>query len=123
MFTLALLPAVAFFGCGGNDDGRGVVAKTAEALGGSKALRAVQALRVTASGQRFEPEQTFRPGDPPLAVSTFQYTLTHDAASGAFRYDWQRGIVYPFVASLAYAPTSTSTTPEGCGPMRPRGRR
>jgi glyoxylase-like metal-dependent hydrolase (beta-lactamase superfamily II) len=72
-------------------------------MGGSVAIHAVQTQQTTASGQLFEPEQTFQPGDQPLSVSTFQYTLTEDLSTGSFRYDWGRGILYPFPDTLAYS--------------------
>jgi len=89
-------------GCGGNGNSD-LVQRSAQAMGGSAALQAVRTQKVTASGVWFEPEQTFRPGDDPLQVSEFSYTLTQDLASGKLRYDWTRNITYPFVATQTYS--------------------
>jgi glyoxylase-like metal-dependent hydrolase (beta-lactamase superfamily II) len=80
-----------------------VMDKTRVAMGGRAALQAVQTQRIVATGTWFEPEQTFRPGDDPLQVSTFSYTLTQDLAADRLRYDWSRDISYPFVAKQVYA--------------------
>jgi glyoxylase-like metal-dependent hydrolase (beta-lactamase superfamily II) len=100
---LVLIMTVALLGCSKRNDDASVAEKTAAAMGGSATLLAVSTQQTTASGQLFEPEQTFRPGDPPLSVSTFQYTLTQDLAGGRFRYDWGREVVYPFPATLTYS--------------------
>lgn len=90
--------------CSGNSNSNpDLVQKTAQAMGGSAALQAVQTQKVTASGAWFEPEQTFRPGDDPLQVSDFSYTLTQDLATGRLRYDWTRNISFPFVVTQTYS--------------------
>jgi len=100
---LVLIVIAALFGCSKKNDEASVADKTVEAMGGGSAIRAVQTQQTTASGQLFEPEQTFQPGDQPLSVSTFQYTLTEDLSTGSFRYDWGRSILYPFPDTLAYS--------------------
>jgi glyoxylase-like metal-dependent hydrolase (beta-lactamase superfamily II) len=100
---LILIMTVALLGCSKANDDASIAEKTAAAMGGNAALLAVTTQQTTASGQLFEPEQTFRPGDPPLSVSTFQYTLTQDLAGGRFRYAWGRDVVYPFPATLTYS--------------------
>ena len=72
-------------------------------MGGAAALQAVQSQTITASGQRFEAEQTFTPGDPPRNVSDFQVTLSQDLANNRLRFDWQWNVVYPFAAQLQFA--------------------
>jgi glyoxylase-like metal-dependent hydrolase (beta-lactamase superfamily II) len=100
--ALLIAAALALTACGGNG-GSNVVDLAAQAMGGSGALQAVRTQRVVASGTWFEPEQTFRPGDDPLQVSAFSYTLTHDLAADRVRYDWSRDITFPFVATQVYA--------------------
>lgn len=101
MFVLAT--AAVLSGCNRNNNEASVAERTAAAMGGNAAIRAVETQQITASGQWFEPEQTFQPGDQPLTVSSITYTLTQDMANTRFRYDWVRGVVYPFAANLAYS--------------------
>jgi len=81
----------------------GLVDRTADAMGGSTALQTVQSQKVVATGAWFEPEQTFRPGDPPPQASTFSSTLTHDLASDRLRYDWSRDISFPATSTQVYS--------------------
>src|SRR6185369_15950952 len=104
-----------------SNGGPNTVDKTAQAMGGSAALQAVKTQRIVASGTWFEPEQTFRPGDDPRQVSTFNYTLSHDLAADRLHYDWSRDITYPFVATQAYGETvdhdqGLVTGTDGSGP-------
>jgi glyoxylase-like metal-dependent hydrolase (beta-lactamase superfamily II) len=99
----------------------GLVDRTADAMGGSAALQAVQTQKVVATGTWFEPEQTFRPEDDPRQVSTFSYTLSSDLAADRFRYDWSRDITYPFAATQVYGETvdrdqGLVTGSDGSGP-------
>jgi glyoxylase-like metal-dependent hydrolase (beta-lactamase superfamily II) len=100
---LILTTTAVLFGCSRKNEAAGVIEQTVAAMGGSAAIHAVATQQITASGTWFEPEQTFQPGDQPLMVSSFQYTLTRDVAGNRFRYDWQRGVVYPFPANLTYS--------------------
>ena len=100
---LVLVAAAVLSGCSRKNDEAGVTERTAAAMGGSTAIHAVETQQITASGQWFEPEQTYQPGDQPLTVSSVNYTLTQDLAGNRFRYDWVRGVVYPFAATLTYA--------------------
>ena len=97
-----IFAALAITACSDNG-GPNVLERSAQAMGGSEALQAARNQRVVASGTWFEPEQTFRPGDDPLQVSTFRCTLTHDLAADRVRYDWSRDIIFPFVATQLYA--------------------
>ncbi len=100
-----LFAVLAIAACSGNGNGNGgpnVLERAAQAMGGTGALQAVRTQRVVASGTWFEPEQTFRPGDEPLQVSTFRYTLNHDLAADRVRYDWSRDITFPFVVTQVY---------------------
>jgi glyoxylase-like metal-dependent hydrolase (beta-lactamase superfamily II) len=99
---LAFVLLLAITACSDND-GASVLEKAAQAMGGSEALQGVQNQRVVAAGTWFEPEQTFRPGDAPRQVSTFQATLIHDLTADRVRYDWSRDITYPFVTTQVYA--------------------
>jgi len=115
-----VLVTLAIAACSSNG-GPNTVDKTAQAMGGSAALQAVKTQRIVASGTWFEPEQTFRPGDDPLQVSTFSYTLSYDLAADRFRYDWSRDITYPFVATQFYGETvdrdqGLVTGTDGSGP-------
>ncbi|HXV21635.1 MAG TPA: MBL fold metallo-hydrolase, partial [Desulfuromonadales bacterium] len=103
----AFVLVLALAGCGGNGGGSGgqtaTLQSTTQALGGEAAIQDLTTQRIVASGQWFEPEQTFQPGDPPLPVSTFSYTLNQDLAGDRFRFDWKREVTFPFVQSLDYA--------------------
>ncbi len=100
---LILITAAVLFGCSKKSGEAGVTERTAAAMGGRAAIHAVETQQITASGTWFEPEQTYQPGDQPLMVSSYQYTLTQDLAGNRFRYDWVRGVVYPFAATLTYS--------------------
>jgi sugar lactone lactonase YvrE len=103
-FVFALASLLALSGCGGDNGGRpAVLESTVAAMGGKAALEGVRTQRVVASGQWFEPEQTFQPGDPPLAVSEYQLTLTQDFTADRLRYDWTRSLAYPSPGTLVYA--------------------
>lgn len=103
LVVLAAAIALALAGCG-DGGGRGdTLQSTSQTLGGQAAIQGLTTQRIVATGEWFEPEQTFLPGDPPLAVSTFDYTLTRDLPGDRFRYDWTREVTYPFVQSQAYA--------------------
>ena len=99
--------ALAACGSGGSDSSGPLptaqIALASNAMGGAAALQAVQSQTITASGQRFEAEQTFTPGDPPRNVSDFQVTLSQDLANNRLRFDWQWNVVYPFAAQLQFA--------------------
>jgi len=103
LMMLILITTAVLFGCSKKNEAAGVTERTAAAMGGSAALHAVATQQITSSGTWFEPEQTFQPGDQPLMVSSFQYILTANLAGNRFRYDWQRGVVYPFPANLTYS--------------------
>jgi glyoxylase-like metal-dependent hydrolase (beta-lactamase superfamily II) len=98
LLTFALLTLAA---CGSNG-GVNVVEKTAQAMGGSAALQAVQSQQIVATGTWFEPEQTFQPADAPRQVSTFTSSLTTDLANDRLRYAWSRAISYPSVTAQSY---------------------
>jgi glyoxylase-like metal-dependent hydrolase (beta-lactamase superfamily II) len=103
-FVMAVLAViVVLFGCSKKNDEQSVSENAIVAMGGSTALHAVTTQQITASGQLFEPEQTLSPNDPPRTVSSLQYTLTEDLSAGSFRYDWTRGVTYPFEDNLAYS--------------------
>lgn len=108
-FVLSLFITTLLAGCGGGSggvtegSGASLAESTAGVMGGSAALRSVQIQSVTATGLRFEPEQTFAPGDPPRQVSGFQAVFTRDLAQDRLRLDWQWDVQYPFVAQLQYA--------------------
>lgn len=101
--TFSVLTITACSGNGSGNGGPNILERATQAMGGSEVLQAVQNQRVVASGTWFEPEQTFRPGDDSLQVSTFNYTLNHDLAADRVRYDWSRDISYPFVVTQLYA--------------------
>jgi hypothetical protein len=107
LVSLAFVLMLALAGCGGGGGGSGgqtaTLQSTTLALGGEAAIQGLTMQRILASGQWFEPEQTFQPGDPPLPVSTFSYTLNQDFAGDRFRFDWNREVTFPFVQSLDYA--------------------
>jgi glyoxylase-like metal-dependent hydrolase (beta-lactamase superfamily II) len=80
-----------------------VVDRTVAAMGGLTAIQAVETQTITASGQRFEPEQTVFPGEPARNVSNFQFTLTREMLNERFRLDWEWDVFYPFTVQLQYA--------------------
>ena len=100
--------ALAACGSGGNSPGTAnnpavQIAQASDAMGGKAALEAVHSQAITASGQRFEAEQTFSPGDPPRTVSAFQLTLSQDLTNNRLRFDWVWNVVYPSTAQLRFS--------------------
>lgn len=72
------------------------------AQAGRLAAHPILTQSVTATGQRFDPGQVFRLGDPPLFIQDFQYTRTRDLTGGRVRTAWQRAGGYPTLFPFAY---------------------
>lgn len=111
---IALLLTAPLAGCADTAPGElpaiaDVLAHAQDALGTPRVAQAARVgahpiltQRVTASGQRFDPGQTFRLGDPPLFIQDFQYTRTRDLTGGRVRTAWQRAGGYPTLFPFTY---------------------
>ncbi len=78
-----------------NGDAVAIMEEVAEAMGGLRALRAVNNQLLEVTGQQFEPEQAMRPGGESRHVSDFRYTLTREVAAPRMRLDWEGRRFYP----------------------------
>ena len=115
---LALTLAAPLAGCADTAPGESrplddVLARAQDALGAPEATDDAQATtrrkqpviatqRVTATGARFDPGQSYHLGDPPLLIQDFQYTRTRDLGGGRVRTAWNRAAGYPTLVPFAY---------------------
>jgi len=85
----------------GEPGARRALDAAAEAMGGSEALRAIQAQRLTSKGSSFEPMQGVQPDDT-RQVNSFSETVTIDFGRSAVRiaFDGQR--TYPASGPLSF---------------------
>lgn len=79
-----------------------ILEKVAAAMGGKERIIAVDTQQIIASGERWEPQQTFRPGDKPLAVGSAQYVLTRKFSTEQFLTKWDINAQYPLIAQRQY---------------------
>jgi len=79
-----------------------VLQRVASAMGGEDRILGVDTQQIIASGERWEPQQTFKPGDKPLSVGSAYYVLTRKFATEQFHTDWNISGQYPFIAQRQY---------------------
>jgi glyoxylase-like metal-dependent hydrolase (beta-lactamase superfamily II) len=72
-------------------------------MGGESALQALQSLRVTAQGRRYQPGESYDPHGAAPLTGHFDVTVSHEVASGSWRLDYQRTIDFAGGAPLDYA--------------------
>jgi hypothetical protein len=82
--------------------GFSVVKRTIDVIGGMKKLKPIKNTQISSSIQRFEPQQTFSPGDAPMLVADIKRTLTNDLASHQTRTDWLVNAHYPASNTFKY---------------------
>lgn len=63
----------------------------------------VTAVRIEATGQRFEPLQNISPYGPSRHVSDYEYTLVWAPGSRRAREDWQLHVAYPFPGDWSFS--------------------
>ncbi|WP_455212434.1 MBL fold metallo-hydrolase [Kaarinaea lacus] len=76
--------------------------KVVTAMGGKERILAADTQQIIVSGDRWEPQQTFTPGDEPLSVGSGHYTLTRKFSTGQFHTEWTIDIQYPLVTQRQY---------------------
>ncbi len=91
------------------------------AMGGSKALLAIESQQILACGENFEPAHAIRPGAPAPKVSRFCYILLRDFAGGRYRYEWQRDTFFPLPDRSIYTEISDGYSSIILGADGPRG--
>ncbi|NJM54797.1 MAG: MBL fold metallo-hydrolase [Verrucomicrobiae bacterium] len=80
-----------------NEDSNALVAATLAGLDpGSNSFR------IEAQGSRWEPLQGMRPDGPPLHPSDFDVVAMHDPGRDRMRLSWQRFVLEPLKATVAY---------------------
>jgi glyoxylase-like metal-dependent hydrolase (beta-lactamase superfamily II) len=110
---LAVMLAAPIAGCAETTPGEtpsidDVLARAQDALGAPDAStmrrkpRGISTQRVTATGQRFDPGQTYHLGDSPLLIQDFDYTRTRDLDGDRVRTAWNRAAGYPTLVPFAY---------------------
>lgn len=84
------------------DQGFGKIIRMAKAMGGIEPVLSLQGQRITAAGNRFEPEQTLRPGDEPLHLAGYHYTLTRKFTARKLHTEWAIDALYPIITEWHY---------------------
>ena len=79
-----------------------ILEKVATAMGGKERILAVDTQQIIASREHWEPQQTFRPGDKPLAVGSGHYVLTRKFSTEQFHTEWDIHAGYPLVVQRQY---------------------
>jgi glyoxylase-like metal-dependent hydrolase (beta-lactamase superfamily II) len=64
--------------------------KVVAGLGGQTALQALEGYRITASGARYQPGESYAPHGPAPRVGSFELAVAHHRASESFRLDYDR---------------------------------
>ncbi|MBI3047501.1 MAG: MBL fold metallo-hydrolase [Acidobacteria bacterium] len=99
------ISAAVIVGCAGPQTGepgaRRALDDAAEATGGSEALRAIQAQRLTSKGSSFEPMQGMQP-DETRQVNSFSETVTVDFGRSAMRIAFEGQRTYPASGPLSF---------------------
>lgn len=65
--------------------------------------QAIDAVRIEAWGQRFEPMQNITPTSPSRHVSDYRYNLLWSPAHEQAREDWRLHIIYPFAGDWTFS--------------------
>lgn len=76
--------------------------RMAKAMGGMDKILALEGERITAAGNRFEPEQAFRPGGEAIPVAGYQSVLTQAFGRRQSRNEWFLDILYPLLVQRDY---------------------
>lgn len=74
----------------------------ANAMGGLDKITALAGQRLIATGRRFEPEQSFRPGGETVPIADYKYSLTQSFNSRQFHTEWSVDTHYPLIARRNY---------------------
>ena len=77
--------------------------KMAKAMGGIGKIKKLSGLRLIASGQRFEPEQSFQPGGEFIHMADYRHILTQSFIKPRLRIDWSVDTHYPAIATRQYS--------------------
>lgn len=70
---------------------------------GDLPVRAIETVRITATGQQFEPLHNITPYGPPRHVSDYELTTTWAPARGQAQEDWHLFTIYPFPGTWNFA--------------------
>jgi len=71
--------------------------KTMKVLGGMDSIKAAQSQIIVANVRRFNPEQTFEPGDKPLHTADLRRVLTKDLNTQRYLTQWNLATRYPTI--------------------------
>lgn len=74
-----------------------------KAMGDAGKIKKLAGLRLIASGQRFEPEQSLQPGGEFIHMADYRHILTLSFTQPRLRIDWSVDTHYPAVAQREYS--------------------
>jgi glyoxylase-like metal-dependent hydrolase (beta-lactamase superfamily II) len=104
MRVLALLCSFMLVACGTPPTReQSLVSRAVDAMGGADALAGVKTITFTGSSRFWEPEQSDVPGGEPRFAAEASFEGFADAASRAWRIDWDKNFAYPAPRSYKYS--------------------
>ena len=88
--------------------GKDLVNRAVQAVGGADALARVKTITVQGTVRQWEPEQSMDAGGEMRFACASTFTLASDVASGATRVDWVRNFQYPAPRTFTFSELVTS---------------
>src|SRR6058998_3722173 len=83
--------------------GRDLVTRAVQAVGGADALAGVKTLTVEGTARQWEPEQSMAAGGEMRFANASTFVLASDVASGTTRIDWVRNFQYPTPRTFTFS--------------------
>src|SRR6058998_596957 len=83
--------------------GRDLVTRAVQAVGGADALAEVKTLTVEGTARQWEPEQSMAAGGEMRFANASTFVLASDVASGTTRIDWVRNFAYPAPRTFTFS--------------------
>ena len=88
--------------------GRALVSRAVQAMGGADALAGVKTLSVKGTARQWEPEQSVVAGGEMRFANEATFTAVSDVASRSTRIDWVRNFAYPSPRTFTFTEIVTS---------------
>jgi glyoxylase-like metal-dependent hydrolase (beta-lactamase superfamily II) len=74
-----------------------IIKRMAKSMGGLEEILAVQGLEFMSKGNRFEPEQSDKPGGEFVHIVNYDYRLNYGLGKQLLRTEWLNNVKYPFI--------------------------
>src|SRR5262245_12124041 len=100
---VALSGAFVLLSCATATKEQGLVSKAADAMGGTKALSAINTVSSAGTVKYWEPEQSDVPGGEPRFAAEAKIQTTSDRASRTVRTDYEKNFAYPAPRTFTYS--------------------